>query len=662
MTYSRWTRQRVLETLRQLHQRGLSVASSHNKRLYDAGRRYFGSWQAALEAAGLPPVRIARSKEQVIGALRAWFEQGVSMDQIIRRDNALYAAAGVQFGTWRRAVKAAKLPYRKPNWSKARIVAALRRRHARGLPVSQALKDDRSLRSAIYNHFGSLYQALVAAGIPGARAPRRWSRKTVVEAILARQQQGLPLERSQVDDLGLRQAAAVHFRTWRDALVAAGIPTKPPWSKQRVVQAIRDRYEQGLPLDNMRYEDGVLHRAARKYCGGWNLAMQAAGLTVKFNRRWTKSCLIEAIRASHTEGTAHEQWRLDRSLVHSAARRFGSWPDALRAAGVPCYRSTWDQSAIVAAIQQRVQDGMPLAKVWKYDNALYAAAKMHFGTWRKALSAAGLRSGRESWTRPRVVEVIQCRLQQGATLTQLAKDHALKSAACVYYGSWGRALSAAEVDYQPLRRWSKKTVLQEIQRRRQQGLTLNSSRREIWALTSAAERQFGSWSNALRAAGMEPRLRRWTKQRVMDEIHRLHGEPQSVTTYRRNHLKTVVRRFFESWAEALADAGVIPTAEQIIARLQDCFIRRRGLDDLRRQDPELEAAAQETFGGWQEALMAAGLSDVAGTSRQQSRTRRVVQEPPDDSPRGQHPPFPWWMSRERSCPRSTGSRSNSGTP
>jgi hypothetical protein len=637
MTYSRWTRQRVLETLRQLHQSGLPVASSHNKRLYYAGRRYFGSWQATLAAAGLPRLRIARSKDQVIGALRAWFEQGVSMDQIRRRDNALHVAAGVQFGTWRRAVKAAKLPYRKPNWSKARIVAALRRRHARGLPVSQALKDNRSLRSAIYNHFGSLYQALVAAEIPGARAPRRWSRKTVVEAIRARQQQGLPLERSQVDDLGLRQAASVHFRTWRDALVAAGIPTKQPWSKQRVVQAIQDRHRQGLTLKHMRFEDGVLYRAALKYCGGWTLAMQAAGLATKPSRRWTEQRLIDAIRSSHIEGTTHEQWRLDRSLVHSAARRFGSWQNALRAAGVPCYRSTWDQSAIVAAIRQRVRDGMPLAKVWKYDNALYAAAKMHFGTWRKALSAAELRSVRQSWTRTRVVEVIQCRLQQGETLTQLIKDHALTSAACVYYGSWGRALSAAEVDYQPFRRWSKKTVIQEIQRRRQQGLTLNSSRREIWALTSAAERQFGSWTNALRAAGIEPLLRRWTRERMILEIQRCHEEPQSSTKHRLNQLKTISRRFFDSWAEALAAAGVIPTVEQIIARLQDCFIRGRSLDDLRSQDPELEAAAQETFGSWEQARVAAGLSDVNGSSRHQSRSRLVIQEPPHDTPTGHSP-------------------------
>jgi hypothetical protein len=462
MTYTRWTRDRVLETLRQRHQRGLSVASSQNKGLYVAGRRYFGSWQAALAAAGLPPLRIARSKDQVTGALRAWFEQGVSTDQIHRRDSALYLAAQIQFGTWRRAVKAAGLPLPKLNWSKARIVAALRKRHARSRSVSHIPKNDRSFRSAIYNHFGSLYQALVAAGIPGVRAPRRWSRQTVVAEIRARHQQGLPLERSHVDDLGLRQAAAVHFGTWRDALIAAGIPIKQPWSKQRVVQAIQDRHQQGLPLKHMRFEDGVLYRAAFKYWGGWTRAIQAAGLETKPFRRWTRQRLIDAIRSHHNLGTASQQWRLDRSFVHSAARQFGSWQKALRAAGVPSYRSTWDQSAIIAAIRQRVRDGMPLAKVWKFDNALYAAAKMHFGTWKEALSAAGLHSVRQSWTRQRVLEVIQCRLQQGETLTQLTKDHALTSAACVYYGSWGRALSAAEVEYHPPRRWSKKLPLQGI--------------------------------------------------------------------------------------------------------------------------------------------------------------------------------------------------------
>jgi hypothetical protein len=96
---------------------------------------------------------------------------------------------------------------------------------------------------------------------------------------------------------------------------------------------------------------------------------------------------------------------------------------------------------------------------------------------------------------------------------------------------------------------------------------------------------------------------------VIEEVQRLHGEPQSFTTYRRNHLKTVARRFFDSWAEALADAKLIPSREQIMHTLQDQFIRGRSLEDLRQQDPGLDAAARKTFGSWKKAVRAAGLRE-----------------------------------------------------
>ena len=151
-------------------------------------------------------------------------------------------------------------------------------------------------------------------------------------------------------------------------------------------------------------------------------------------------------------------------------------------------------------------------------------------------------------------------------------------------------------------------MIQEIQRRHQQGLTLVSSCPEIRALTSAAERQFGSWSRALEVAGVEPNMQRWSKRRVIEEIQRqYHEEPRKLPRWRHTYLQVIARRFFDGWADALAAAGVIPSRDQIMGILQDHFIKGRSLEALQQRNPDLAAAARTTFGSWQKAVKAAGL-------------------------------------------------------
>src|SRR4051794_3117177 len=57
-----WTRERVLETLltRALRNQPVSARLVEPRSIVEAGRRFFGSWSATLEAAGLDPAAAGR--------------------------------------------------------------------------------------------------------------------------------------------------------------------------------------------------------------------------------------------------------------------------------------------------------------------------------------------------------------------------------------------------------------------------------------------------------------------------------------------------------------------------------------------------------------------------------------------------------------------------
>ncbi|MBI3987591.1 MAG: hypothetical protein HY343_11755 [Lentisphaerae bacterium] len=92
------------------------------------------------------------------------------------------------------------------------------------------------------------------------------------------------------------------------------------------------------------------------------------------------------------------------SLRDAAKRHFRSWNTALRVAGFDLIkirmemhrkrRQYPDKAAVVAAIESRRNKGLPLNRgslKGKFENnALDRAAELYFGSWDKALRAAGI--------------------------------------------------------------------------------------------------------------------------------------------------------------------------------------------------------------------------------------------------------------------------------
>lgn len=178
--YKRWSAEEVIRIVQDLHKRGVPLNSGNIAKqmpaLGYAGRKYFGSWEAALTAAGLDYSRIRRksfwNRTRVIEKIRELHAAGkpLHVSAAEREQGGLVGAASVYLGSWRQAIRAAGLDYskikRQKDWSKSYIVSEMRRMHAQGLPMRTTIavrREYRTLHAAAVRYFGSWAAALKAA-------------------------------------------------------------------------------------------------------------------------------------------------------------------------------------------------------------------------------------------------------------------------------------------------------------------------------------------------------------------------------------------------------------------------------------------------------------------------------------------------------------------
>ena len=113
------------------------------------------------------------------------------------------------------------------------------------------------------------------------------------------------------------------------------------------------------------------------------------------------------------------------------------------------------------------------------------------------------------------------------------------------------------------RTWDKRTIIKEIRDWHRRGRYLCHVRVEYPALQAAAERHFGTWSQAVRAAGYTPgprAPRKWTPQRVIEEIKARYTADISLPELRRRNpgLASAAQRRFGSWARAVRGRFEVP--------------------------------------------------------------------------------------------------------
>lgn len=261
-------------------------------------------------------------------------------------------------------------------------------------------------------------------------------------------------------------------------------PKKSRWNREKIAAEIKQLANKGvrLTVKNVSREHSALYSAALRYYRSWGDAVKAAGIdydsikkesrreAVKKITKWDRTRVMEEVKKVPFD----KLWYVYKNNValHSAARReFGSWRKALEAAGYDYDEvnkaagtryTSWTREKIIKMIRELPPDRLSYGNMTKENLLLYSAAYRRFGNWQNALRAAGLPEElvkksfkNRKWTPERIIEEIQKRYRSGGKLASgymQRHDPSLFSAAFRRFGSWGEAIDAAGIEYKSILR------------------------------------------------------------------------------------------------------------------------------------------------------------------------------------------------------------------
>ncbi len=586
--------------------------------LWTSGKAYFGSWRAAVEAAGFDyeDVRIRRKRrypdaDAVLAGIRARYAAGlpiggVSVAREEAKDLPLYQSAFKFFKSWVKAVEAAGIDYAETSRVSLRypdgnaVVREIKRRLEEGLLVNskavlQGEGREAGLVASGKRCFGSWDAALEAAGFNAGqiRFEARSKRSKVyadADAVRAGIQQRfesgkslerLSLEKGEEADYPLYEAARMHVGSWRAAVESAGFESKAKNTKRC------DGYAQSIKSALLKYPD-----------------LDSVRKQIRCRKKAGMGLRSDALLRS-----AHQ----DRALYLAGKELSGSWPNAVEQAGIAYPKGNFrrkypEGKSVLAEIRRRHAAGIPVKggavlRGEHRDTMLYKTGREYFGNWLNAIEAAGLDYGevskqglrkivrrriRKYADRDAVVSEIRKRAEAGQPLNWGAlakgqyKDTRLHRSGREYFGSWAAALEAADFDARKIHREAtpsqqkypdQKAVVAELRRRNKNQMPLNGVAVRIGkqrdnALHTTGIALFGSWRNAVEAAGFNyadckppPRRKYADADAVALELQRRHdaGLPLHsclIRGHRDQALHHACKKFFGSWLAAVKASGL----------------------------------------------------------------------------------------------------------
>ena len=273
--------------------------------------------------------------------------------------------------------------------------------------------------------------------------------------------------------------------------------------------------------------------------------------------------------------------------------------------------SRWTRAEIIRQILRREAEGQALSLGGDspVEQPLYQAASRIFGSWRNAVIAAGISAQKArthaTWSPARILAAIRslARRRQPPRPNEIKRLHGpLMRAARRLFGSWSAAVTAAGVDPRKLRRcppWTRERVIEEILMRALRNETLRSHSVEPKSLPSAGIRIFGSWAAALEAAGLNPTQH---LQAAMPDEREIRLEPTTECA------ACTAPTSIASWA--IHASRPFPTTESVVAAIHARLEQHKPINAsaIYADDRALYRAAARLFKNWRNALQAAGLA------------------------------------------------------
>jgi hypothetical protein len=485
------------------------------------------------------------------------------------------------------------------------------------LSYTAILESEPALLNAMRYHFGSYEEGLRAAGFEPVKVRRHrlWNKAQVLAELEERRRLGKDLSSYYMrrHDATLFEAMYGQFGSYITALKAAGIdpaivkrPRNTVWTPDYVLREIREFYSRWwkdhprdqAPRPCMQKTNSALANAAVRYFGSVIAGVKAAGFdpVPRVYRQWTRQTVLSALQVLHRKCgplTHKAIFSADRHLGHAMVRLYGHPRAAAKAAGVAYVRKKPSRQPVdspplgreelIAKLREHrakqrslgprsLKNGFP--RVWEAITRL-------FPSYESAISAAGIEPKRQKWSRLRVVECLKQRSAAGKALNIgaiLKDDVPLSGAIQKYLHSHNAALRAAGFDPAACRlrrHWTKKVVLAELRRRLRHGedLSYGHARHHAVPLQGAMVRHFGSYTKALKAAGIDPKkfqnrrhpknhiqLRHWTEDLVLKTLKNMHASGQDLRfrTMKEKHQPPfwAAVKLFGSYINALREAGI----------------------------------------------------------------------------------------------------------
>lgn len=302
------------------------------------------------------------------------------------------------------------------------------------------------------------------------------------------------------------------------------------WTAKRVLQVIRARRRSGecLAPGHIATHDRPLYNACIAYWGSYKNAVENAGLQYanlrKGPHKWKAETILAELRRRFRKGEdlSHNVFqRTNRSLMSGARRQFGSYRNAVEAAGISYAKvakelqRSWDRQTVINTIRRKYRRGQQLSYNYmkKNDSILFSAIHRYFKTFRAAIKAAGLayeqvaEVPQESWDKERVIRKLRAMVRSKKRITQRSMGTKLFGAVTRYFGTISKAVKAAGLPVAkwvnvPPEPWTKTRTFDELKTLTASGqrvITANMS----YGLHRHLLQYFGSVAKAARAAGLD---------------------------------------------------------------------------------------------------------------------------------------------------------------
>jgi hypothetical protein len=536
----------------------------------------------------------------------------------------------------------------------------------------------------------------------------KWSWEAISDQIRAIDQAGESLLAKHVRDAYPQLYGAVmsqrkEFASWYDAVTKAGFDgeklkelgfeerskTRTIFTKEYCMERLLELERAGADLSNRGLFDSEssLAAALRRNWGSVTAALENVGIDPEGHRRqlrWTPNLVIDRLRERARSVQAINPGAIskqDANLYQAAVRHFGTLENAASKAGLtlPRFRkgASWfsedgrfDKKLFAKAVRKWLSDGQSLilTEVLATNPSLVSAARKYMDGWYQALSEfgydvgeirKGARAKTKKWSKSKVCKKLVILAGQGVDISHSGLRHGgyldLLGACVMYFDGWAPALRAAGLDPSEHRRnpsrstkWSRAKIISRIKELHdvESDLSVTGvSKNQPLLYASAVRNYFDSWSEALRASGIDPESvkrgpPKWTKKAIIEGLKECIGDDQvivpSVIKDSNPQLYDVIFRQFNNLDHAVEEAGLVLqrqrrsrwSDEEIIDEIRALYERGVPLwwNAIRQSHVDLSSAAvaKHHFGTWRAAIEAAGL-DYESILRQGARSRNRSQ-------------------------------------